>query len=63
VSTAVENVNELTQSAASAAEEMSAATEELSRMAGELQKLMARFKIGGEARTGAVVAARTPMQG
>ena len=44
VSKAVENVNELTQSAASAAEEMSAATEQLSGMAEKLQGMAAQFK-------------------
>ena len=41
----MENVNELTQEAASAAEEMSSATEQLSGMAQELQKLVAQFKV------------------
>jgi methyl-accepting chemotaxis protein len=45
VSRAVENVNEVTQSAASAAEEMSRATEMLAGMAQELQKLTEQFKI------------------
>jgi hypothetical protein len=51
VSRAVENVNEVTQSAASSAEEMSAATEQLSSMAQELQKLTSQFTIdeGGPA--------------
>jgi hemerythrin-like metal-binding protein len=47
VSKAVENVNELTQSAASSAEEMSAATGQLSMMAQELQRLVGQFKIDG----------------
>jgi hypothetical protein len=47
----VEHVNELTQTAASSAEEMSGATEELSRMAQELQRLVGQFKI--TARDGA----------
>ena len=55
VSKAVENVNDLTQSAASAAEEMSSATEQLSSMAQELQRLMGQFKIeegnGAEGQT------------
>jgi len=45
VSRAVENVNEVTQGAASAAEEMSRVTELLAGMAQELQKLTAQFKI------------------
>ena len=45
VSKAVENVNDITQSAASAAEEMSAATEQLTCMAQELQRLMAQFTV------------------
>ena len=51
VSKAVENVNGLTQGAASAAEEMSTATEQLARMAQELQRQMAQFKIGEVERT------------
>ncbi|HET6450247.1 MAG TPA: hypothetical protein VFI08_03010, partial [Spirochaetia bacterium] len=60
VSVAVENVNEVTQSAASAAEEMSAATEQLASMSAELRKLTAQFKIeaGADgADAGAVVPA------
>ena len=58
VSKAVENVNELTQAAASAAEEMSASTEQLSGMAQQLQKLVTQFKVelreeGGKARPAA----------
>jgi hypothetical protein len=41
----VESVNEVTQSAASSAEEMSSATEQLASMAQELQRLMSQFKI------------------
>jgi len=41
----VEHVNELTQSSASSAEEMSSATEELSGMAQDLQRLVGQFKI------------------
>jgi methyl-accepting chemotaxis protein len=44
VSKAVEHVNELTQTAASSAEEMSDATEELSRTAQELQRMVGQFK-------------------
>jgi len=44
----VENVNEVTQTAASAAEEMSASTEQLSGLAQELQQMTAQFKIGEE---------------
>ncbi len=47
VSVAVENVNELTQAAATAAEQMSASTEQLSGMA---QKLVARFQVAREER-------------
>ena len=50
MSIAVENVNDLTQSAASAAEQMEAATEQLSTMAQEMQRLMGQFKIGGNGR-------------
>ncbi|HTP58349.1 MAG TPA: methyl-accepting chemotaxis protein, partial [Spirochaetia bacterium] len=46
VSKAVETVNDLTQSAAASAEEMSTATEKLFLMAQELNNLVARFKIG-----------------
>ena len=45
VSKAIENVNEITQQAASAAEEMASSTEELSGMAQQLQGLVARFKV------------------
>jgi methyl-accepting chemotaxis protein len=44
VSKAVEHVNELTQTAASSAEEMSGATEELSHMANELRRLVGQYK-------------------
>jgi methyl-accepting chemotaxis protein len=47
VSRAVENVNELTQAAASSAEELSSSTEELSAMAQKLTKMMGKFKIAG----------------
>ena len=49
VSKAVENVNELTQSTAAAAEQMSSSTGQLSEMAQELLKLVARFKVAGNA--------------
>ena len=39
-------MNEITQSAASAAEEMSSATEHLSGMAQDLQRLMGQFRLG-----------------
>ena len=45
VSKAIENVNELTQQAASAAEEMSAATEELSTLAQQMQRLVEQFRL------------------
>ena len=50
VSRAVENVNELTQAAASSAEELSSSTEELSAMAQKLMKMMGKFKIAGRER-------------
>ena len=49
---AIENVNELTQQAASAAEEMSAATEELSTLAQQMQRLVEQFKLNEEALAG-----------
>jgi methyl-accepting chemotaxis protein len=49
VSKAVENVNELTQSTAAAAEQMSSSTGQLSEMAQELLKMVARFKVSGNA--------------
>jgi len=45
VSKAIENVNELTQQAASAAEEMGAATEELSTLAQQLLRQVEQFKL------------------
>ena len=48
VARAIENVNELTQQAASAAEEMSGATEELSGLAQKLQGLVEQFRLGEE---------------
>jgi methyl-accepting chemotaxis protein len=60
VSSAVENVNEITQEAASAAEEMSAATQQLSGMAQQLEKLVEQFKIaeGSAASSPAAIEAR-----
>ncbi|HTZ52443.1 MAG TPA: methyl-accepting chemotaxis protein, partial [Spirochaetia bacterium] len=55
VSVAVENVNEVTQTAASAAEEMSAATEQLSGMAQELARLMSQFKLADHGDEGSGV--------
>ena len=52
VSVAVENVNEITQAAASASEQTSAATEQLASMAQDLQRLMAQFKLAGDAAGG-----------
>jgi hypothetical protein len=51
----VENVNDVTQSAASAAEEMSASTEQLSGMASALQRMMGQFKITGDGEARVVV--------
>ena len=48
VSKAVESVNEITQGAATAAEEMSSSTEQLSSLAQELQQLVAQFRIGAQ---------------
>lgn len=48
VAKAVENVNEITQSAASAAEQMSSATEQLSSLAQELQRVVAGLKVTEE---------------
>jgi methyl-accepting chemotaxis protein len=45
VAKAIENVNELTQSAASAAEEMSSATEQLTGLASQLQVLVEQFQL------------------
>ena len=45
VAKAIENVNELTQQAACAAEEMSGATGELSGLAQKLQGLVEQFKL------------------
>jgi methyl-accepting chemotaxis protein len=45
VAKAVESVNEITQQAASASEEMASSTEELASMAAQLQSVVARFKI------------------
>ncbi|HTO22892.1 MAG TPA: methyl-accepting chemotaxis protein, partial [Spirochaetia bacterium] len=53
VAKAMEQVNQVTQGAASAAEELSAATEQLSAMAGELKKLATQFRIGDERRESA----------
>ena len=58
VSVAVENVNQLTQSAASAAEEMSSAAEQLTSMAQGLQELMGQFKIVGGSPAQTTVLAR-----
>ena len=48
---AIENVNEVTQQAASSAEEMSASTQQLSTMAQELQILLDTFKMNGSLRS------------
>jgi methyl-accepting chemotaxis protein len=48
VAKAIENVNELTQQAASSAEEMSAATEELSTLAQQMQRLVEQFRLSEE---------------
>ncbi|MCK5094266.1 MAG: hypothetical protein KAR18_06040, partial [Spirochaetes bacterium] len=62
-------VNEITQQAASAAEEMAASTEEMSGMAQQLQGLVAQFKIDAEetevtgAITGLVKSTRSPDKG
>jgi methyl-accepting chemotaxis protein len=50
VARAVESVNEITQGAATTAEEMSSSTEQLSGLSQELQQLVAQFKIGAEAQ-------------
>ena len=49
---AIENVNELTQQAAWAAEEMSSATEELSGLAQSLQRMVGQFKLSERAEVG-----------
>jgi len=53
VAKSIEHINELTQSAASAAEQMSAATSEMTGLAGNLQKLVEQFQL---AETGAPAA-------
>jgi methyl-accepting chemotaxis protein len=53
VSKAVETVNDLTQSAAASAEQMSSATEKLFLMAQELNNLVARFRISRDGAAGA----------
>jgi methyl-accepting chemotaxis protein len=58
VSKAVETVNELTQSAAASAVQMSNATEKLLVMAQDLDRLVAQFKIGAEAESPV-----TPLEG
>jgi hypothetical protein len=63
VSKAVEHVNELTQTAASSAEEMSGATEELSRMANELQRLVGQFRISASRETAVALSARSSFEG
>jgi methyl-accepting chemotaxis protein len=45
VAKSIEHINELTQSAASAAEQMSAATGEMTGLAGQLQKLVDQFQL------------------
>jgi hypothetical protein len=54
----VENVNEVTQQAAAAAEEMSAATQHLMEMAKQLKDVTSQFKIGAASdvsETGVIV--------
>jgi len=53
VARAIENVNEVTQGAASAAEQMSAATEQMTGLAAKLQTLVDQFQLASTAPAGA----------
>ena len=59
----MEDVNELAQSAAASAEEMSAATAELTSMAQDLHKVVGTFRIEGDkqARVSAVAVPPLPV--